>query len=206
MKTAVILMVLCATAAADPWPAQVPDGWTEDSGLAATELAQLRSLPQTKNVEATIYVSPARDAQLTLMRWDLKLDHTTRAAIDAFDGGMAQGAAEKATRHVSDERHVVGNQLHGSSIDELNELRVHYERIYGVDKQGVVHMISAICTARAGALGPCQDAQRTLTLKIADAAELSSDDDPDSPYQIGVAVGIVFAVLVVVWATRRFRG
>ena len=67
-------------------------------------------------------------------------------------------------------------------------------------------MISAICTARAGALGPCQDAQRTLTLKIADAAELSSDDDPDSPYQIGVAVGIVFAVLVVVWTTRRFRG
>ena len=62
-------------------------------------------------------------------------------------GVAFSGAAEHATRHVTDERHVVGNQLHGSSIDELNELFVHYERIYGVDKQGVVHVISAICTA-----------------------------------------------------------
>jgi hypothetical protein len=205
MKTAVILMVMCATAAASPWPAQVPDGWTEDAGLAATELAQLRGLPQTKNIEATIFVSPARDAQLTLMKWDLKLDHTSKAAIEAFDGGMAQGAAEHATRHVSDEHHVVGDQLHGSSIDEQNELRIHYERIYGIDKQGIVHMVSAICTARPGALGPCENAQGTLSLRVDNAATLSSEDDPNSPYQIGVAVGVVFAVIVVVWATRRFR-
>lgn len=205
MKTLVMLMVMCATAAASPWPAQVPDGWTEDAALATAELAQLRSLPQTRSIEATIFVSPARDAQLTLMKWDLELDHTSKAAVKAFDGGMAKGAAEHATRHVTDERHVVGDQLHASSVDELDELRVQYERIYGVDKQGIVHMTSAICTGRVGALAACEDAQKTLTLQIANAAGLSSDDDPNSPYQIGVAVGSGLGVLVVLWTTRRFR-
>ncbi|HSN29606.1 MAG TPA: hypothetical protein VLT45_25140 [Kofleriaceae bacterium] len=208
MKTALALLALLlatATSVASPWPATPPPGWTEDSSLATTEMAQLKSLPQTKSVEATIFVSPEHDAQLTLMKWNLDLTPISKDTLKQFDGGMAQGAAEKATKHVSDGRYFQNNQMIGTSTDELNNLRIVYKRIYGLDKDGIVHMVSAICTTSGGP-NPCDAAQASLRLDLPNAANLDEAETKDTAKQVGIAVGVVIAVLLVIWGTRRFRG
>ncbi|MBV8757135.1 MAG: hypothetical protein JO257_07675 [Deltaproteobacteria bacterium] len=208
MKTAlpILLLGLAARAAtASPWPATPPPGWVEDAALASGQMAQLKSLPQTKSIEATIYVSPERDAQLTMMVWSLELTPISKDAINQFDQGMAQGAAEKATAHLSDSRTFDNNQIIGDSVDQLNALTIHYKRIYGLDKDGIVHMVSAICTKQGAALGPCDTALASLHLDLPNAADIESAEAKDSVKQIGIAVGVVIAVLLVIWGTRRFR-
>lgn len=207
MKTALPLLALLlatATSVASPWPANVPPGWTEDRSLATAELAQLRGLPQTKAVEVTIFVSPERDAQLTLMKWNVELSPVSRDTIKEFDQGMAEGAAEKATRHLTDARSFANNQMIGTSTDELNNLRITYKRIYGLDKDGIVHMVSAICTT-SGAPNPCDATQASLHLDLPDAADLDAAEARDNIKQIGFVVGLVLAVILVIWTTRRRR-
>ena len=209
MKTALalafpLLLAIAASAGASPWPADPPPGWVEDTSLASGQMAQLKSLPQTKSVSATIFVSPERDAQLTLMKWNLDLTPISKDTLEQFDGGMAHGAAEKASVHVSDGRYFSNNQMIGTSTDKLNNLRIVYKRIYGVDKDGLVHMVSAICTTN-GAANPCDASLASLRLDLPNAANLDDAETKDSIKQIGIAVGVVIAVLLVIWGTRRFR-
>ena len=203
MKAILILCVWCAVAGAEPWPMQVPAGWVEHRDAAEGQLAKLRSVPGTVRGEGTIFLSPEGDAQLTILRWDIKLDHATREAVEQFDRGMTAGASEAATHHVSDGRHFVAQQLRASSVDEVNQLRVHQERVYGVDHGGVIHLVSAICTAAPAALGPCEAAQATLTLQLADAATFDEAHE-DLAYKVGYAVGGVLSVMLVIWVIRRF--
>jgi len=212
MKTALALPLLLLAAVvttarpanASPWPADPPAGWVEDSSLAQGQMAQLKSLPQTKSVSATIFVSPEHDAQLTLMTWNLDLTPISKDTMEQFDAGMAQGAAEKATQHVSDGRYFANNQLIGTSTDKLNGLRIVYKRIYGLDKDGIVHMVSAICTTSGGP-NPCDAAQASLRLELPNPANIEDAETKDNVKQIGMAVGVVIAVLLVIWGTRRFR-
>lgn len=209
MKTALPLLLLAALtiarpASASPWPADPPAGWIEDSTLAQGQMAQLKSLPQTKSVSATIFVSPEHDAQLTLMTWNLDLTPISKDTMEQFDAGMAQGAAEKATQHIDDGRHFANNQLIGTSTDKMNGLIIEYKRIYGLDKDGIVHMVSAICTTSGGP-NPCKAAQASLRLDLPNAANIDEAESKDSVKQIGIAVGVVIAVLLVIWGTRRFR-
>jgi len=202
MKTILLLCVWCAVASAEPWPVQVPSGWVEQRALADAQLGQLKSVPGTVRGDGTIFVSPEGDAQLTILRWDLKLESSSKETVEQFDKGMTYGSSEKATRHVSDGRHFVAQQMRASSVDEVNGLRVHQERVYGVDKSGVIHLASAICTAAPGALGPCEAAQATLTLQLADAADFGAGED--MAYKIGYAVGGVLTVMALIWLLRRF--
>lgn len=202
--TLLLLATATATSLASPWPTTPPPGWIEDSSLATTEMAQLKSLPQTKSIEATIFVSPEHDAQLTLMNWSLELTPISKDTLEQFDGGMARGAAEKATKHVSDSRYFQNNQMIGTSTDKLNNLSIVYKRIYGLDKDGIVHMVSAICTTSGGP-NPCDAAQASLRLDLPNAADLDAAETKDTAKQVGIAVGVVIAVLLVIWGTRRFR-
>ncbi len=211
MKTALALPLLllaalttARSASASPWPAEPPPGWVEDASLAQGQMAQLKSLPQTKSVSATIFVSPEHDAQLTHMTWTLDLTPISKDTMEQIDAGMAQGAAEKATQHVSDGRYFANNQMIGTSTDKLDGLRIVYERIYGLDKDGVVHMVSAICTTSGGP-NPCDAAQASLRLDLPNAANIEDAETKDNVKQIGIAVGVVIAVLLVIWGTRRFR-
>jgi len=211
MKTALALPVLllaavtfARTAGASPWPADPPPGWVEDSSLAQGQMAQLKSLPQTKSVSATIFVSPEHDAQLTIMTWNLELEPISKATLEQFDGGMAMGASEKATQHISDGRYFANNQMIGTSTDKLNGLRIVYKRIYGLDKDGIVHMVSAICTTSGGP-SPCDAAQASLRLDLPDAADINDAETKSDVKQLGIAVGIVLGVVLVIWGTRRFR-
>ena len=211
MKTALALLLLAAAvvttarpASASPWPADPPPGWIEDASLAQGQMAQLKTLPQTKSISATIFVSPEHDAQLTLMMWNLELTPISKATLEQFDGGMAQGAAEKVTQHVSDGRYFANNQMIGTSTDKLNGLRIVYKRIYGLDKDGIVHMVSAICTTSGGP-SACDAAQASLRLDLPNAADIEDAETKSNLEQVGIAVGIVIAVLLVIWGTRRFR-
>jgi hypothetical protein len=203
MKTILLLCVWCAVASADPWPVQVPSGWTEQRALADAQLGKLKSVPGTVRGDGTIFVSPEGDAQLTILRWDLKLDSSSKETVEQFDKGMTYGASQNATRHVSDGRHFVAQQMRADSTDEVGGLRMHQERVYGVDKSGVIHLVSAICTAAPGALGPCESAQATLTLQIADAADFGAGDS--MAYKIGYGLGGVLTVMGLIWLVRRFR-
>jgi hypothetical protein len=201
MKTVLLLCVWCVVASAEPWPVQVPAGWVEQRALADAQLAKLKSVPGTVRGEGTIFVSPEGDAQLTLLRWDLQLDSTSKDTVEQFDKGMTYGSSQQATRHLSDGRHFVAQQMRANTTDEVNGLRVHQERVYGVDKAGVIHLVSAICTAAPGALEPCEAAQSTLSLQLADAADFGGED---LPYKIGYALGGVLAAIGVIWLLRRF--
>lgn len=202
MKTILMLCVLCAVASAEPWPVQVPAGWVEQRELADSQLTALKQVPGTVRGDGTIFVSPEGDAQLTILRWDIKLDSSSKETVEQFDKGMTFGASEKATRHVSDGRHFVAQQMRGSSVDEVSGLRVHQERVYGADKSGVIHLVSAICTAAPAALGACESVQSTLTLQVADAADFGAGDA--LAYKIGYGVGGVLTVMAIIWLLRRF--
>jgi hypothetical protein len=197
--------MLCGTAAAGPWPVDVPADWTEHRDLAEAQLGALKSVPQMKHVEVTIFLSPANDAQLTLMNLDVELNDGSRAQLEAFDRGMATGAAKAASRHVTDRRHVSGNRMFATSVDELNGMRIHYERIYGVDSHDLVHVASAICTAPPGALAACEDIQKTLHLDLADAQEIDAQEikDESLAYKLGYAFGGIAAAAGLLWLIRR---
>jgi hypothetical protein len=90
---------------------QVPDGWAEQKSLADAQLGKLKSVPGTVRGEGTIFLSPDGDAQLTILRWDLELGSTSKETVEQFDKGMTTGASEQATRHVSDDRHFVAQQM-----------------------------------------------------------------------------------------------
>lgn len=111
MKTILLLCGWCAVASAEPWPVQVPDGWVEQKALADAQLGKLKSVPGTVRGEGTIFLSPDSDAQLTILRWDLELGSTSKETVEQFDKGMTTGASEQATRHVSDDRHFVAQQI-----------------------------------------------------------------------------------------------
>ena len=204
MKTILLVCVWCAVASAEPWPVQVPDGWAEQKSLADAQLGKLKSVPGTVRGEGTIFLSPDGDAQLTILRWDLELGSTSKETVEQFDKGMTTGASEQATRHVSDDRHFVAQQMRASSVDEVKGLQVHQERVYGVDASGVIHLVSAICTAAPSALGPCEEVQRTLSLSLPNAADFGASDDKDMAYKIGYALGGVLTVMGLIWLVRRF--
>jgi hypothetical protein len=204
MKTILLLCVWCAVASAEPWPVHVPDGWVEQKALADAQLGKLMQVPGTVRGEGTFFLSPDGDAQLTILRWDLKLDSSSKDTVEQFDKGMTAGASRQATRHVSDGRHFVAQQMRASSIDEVKGLQVHQERVYGVDTSGVIHLVSAICTAAPSALGPCESVQSTLMLSLANAADFGASDDKDMAYNIGYGVGGVLTVMGLIWLVRRF--
>ncbi len=202
MKAVLILCAWCAIASADPWPMQVPAGWVEQKEAAAAQMGKLRSVPGTIRGDGTIFTPPEGGAQLTILVWDLKLDNSARETVEQFDKGMTAGAAESAQTHISDGRHFVAQQMRASAVDEVMGMRVHQERIYGVDKDGVIHLVSAICTAAPTALGPCEAAQATLSLQVSNAADFGAGEDMAD--KIGYAVGGVLTVMVLIWVLRRF--
>jgi hypothetical protein len=202
MRAALVLCVLCGTAAAAPWGVEVPPGWTEHRDLADSHISALKSVPQMKHVEVTIFLSPQNDAQLTLMNLDVELNDASRTQLEGFDRGMATGAGNTASHHVSDSRHVSGKRMTATSIDELNGLRIHYERVYGVDSHDVIHVVSAICTAPPASIGACEDIQKTLHLDLADSQEIK---DESLAYKLGYGLGGIAAMAGLIWLVRRRR-
>lgn len=203
MRAILVLCVLCATAAAEPWPVQMPAGWTEHRDLAEAQIGKMRGAPAMKQVDVTIYLSPTNDAQLTLMNLVVNLDDASKGQIEAFDGGFTKGAAQNADRHIADSRHQQGNRIFSTSVDEVNGMRIHYERIYAVDSHDLIHVAGAVCAAPAASIGPCEDIQKTLHLDLADAANIKGDED--LAYKIGYALGGIAVMAVLIGLIRRFR-
>jgi hypothetical protein len=201
-----------ATATAAPWSFELPAGYTELPGVADSQLAQLREIPNTVSVDAQFYMSPDRNVQLTRMTWLMNMAGATRARVIHADEAAVAGASSVATTHVSDTRHWVGDQLVAESVDLDSSDRVVRRTLYSVDTSDVLHIVMLICTGPADQLGECEHAQQTLQLTLPNQATLEektasprSADEHDLAYQIGRVIGFVGMLALIIWLVRRSR-
>jgi len=211
MKAVAISIVICAaaTAQAAPWSFELPAGFTEQPGAADVQLAQLRKQPTTVSVDAQIYLSQD-GVQLTRMTWLIRIANSPdRPSLEDLDRGVVAGGAKRASKHVSDSRHWVGDQLVAETIDEVGDSQVRQRRIYAADTAGVVHMFGLICAGVADQLADCEKAQQTMQLKIPHEAALLATSPPkkivDLPFIIGQVSGFLIVAIILVWYVLRRR-
>jgi hypothetical protein len=203
MRLTIIALVLWAASAhAAPWSIEVPPGYTERPGAADDRLAELRAQPDIVSIDAQVYLSADQTVQLTRMTWQLRMDEKpTRGALVKLDHGIVQGAAGQASKHISDSRRFVGDQLVAASADEIGANRAEVRRLYSVDSSGIVHILMVICAGPADQLGPCRTTQRSMRLVIPNAASLrAASEETDSAYEAGYKVGQILGTLLVLAA------
>jgi hypothetical protein len=208
MRGLVIVLVLsiAATATAAPWSFELPAGYTELPGAADGQLAQLRSMPNTQSVDAQIYMSPDGSVQLTRMTWATKMDDgASKKFVVSMDKGVVAGASQQATKHISDSRHWVGDQLVAESTDDKAGVRVVQRRLYSADTSDVLHILMVICAGEAGQLAECEKAQQTMQLTLPNQAALPQTAHKPVAYLIGQVVGGLLVAAVVIWLVRRRR-
>lgn len=211
MRALVVMAILAAAspATAADYSVNVPAGWTEAPPEAfAKDLESVRKTTGVQHVAGTIYISPNEDAQMTLMHTRMTVfGDTDRGNIEMFDKGLVKGAAGNAVRHISDSREFVAGRLHGDSIDEAaGGMQMVGSRIIGVDKDELVHLLSASCLGTAGSdsLAACVTAQKSMTLYIPNEVAIgSSSGKHDLPYLLGKIVGGLAVAAFLVWLIRR---
>jgi hypothetical protein len=205
----VVVLAWAAAAHAAPWSLELPAGYTEQPGAADAEVEQLRKVARTVSVDAQVYVSPDGNVRLTRMTWLSKFDVTPgRGSLDSLDRGVASGGAKHATKNISATRELVGEQLIGEQLLDVDGTRVHMKRIYAADTANVVHMFTVVCAGPAEQLADCEKAQASMQLTLPNQASLSgapADEETSIAYVLGFATGVLVVVLAVVWLIRRAR-
>ena len=210
MRLAALVVVLgVARASAAPWSIELPPGYVEQPGAGADQIARLRALKSTISIDVQVYLSPDGDVQLTRMTWLTKFDDgPTRGKLEQMDRGVVSGAAKSASKHISDSRHWVGDQLVGESIDEANDIVVHQRRLYSVDANGTVHLLSVLCGGPADKLAACLASQQRMQLVLPNAAKLEEAREKTAyelGYMAGQVVGVLGIILLVIWLVVRRR-
>ena len=202
-----IVLGLASTASAAPWSIELPDGYTEVPGAAEAQLKTMRAMPNTLAVDGQIYLSPDSNVQLTRLTWHTKLtDGGSRASVVSLDKGVVQGAARQATKHISDQRNWIGDQLVAESIDEKDGIRITQRKLYSADTSGVLHVMMVICAGAAENLGTCERAQQSMQLTLPNQAPLpeSAGKDKDLAYRIGQITGVVVVLALLIWLVRKY--
>jgi hypothetical protein len=211
MRALAIAVVMCAAASADaaPWSFELPAGYTEVPGAAESQLQVLRKQPTTVSVDAQVYLAPDQTVQLTRITLLSKMSTLpSRASLVQMDRGVVSGASKQATKHVSDTRNWVGDQLVADTVDEKDEIRVHQRRLYSADAEGVVHMFTLICAGAADQLAECEKAQQTMQLTLPNQAALPNESPKrkhDIAYVIGQIMGGLVVVVLLIWLLVRRR-
>jgi hypothetical protein len=203
-----VALLTVSTAHAAPWSFELPEGYTELPGAADAQLRTMRAMPRTLSVDGQIYVSPDQTVQLTRLTWDSDLTGGGgKLGIENLDEGMVQGAARHATKHISDSRHWVGDQLVAESIDDKGGIRIVQRKLYSADTNGVLHVLLLFCAGPADNLGTCERAQQTMQLTLPNQAALpdkSPREERDVAYRIGQITGVVLIVALLVWLVRKY--
>ena len=205
--TITVVLGLASTASAAPWSIELPDGYTEAPGAADAQLATMRAMPNTLDVDGQIYLSPDGNVQLTRLTWQTKLIHTTKAGVVSLDKGVVQGAARQATKHISDQRNWVGDQLVAESIDDKDGIRITQRKLYSADTTGVLHVLMVICAGAAENLSTCERAQQSMQLTLPNQAAIpaeSTGNDKDLAYRIGQITGVVLVLALLIWLVRKY--
>jgi hypothetical protein len=202
----IVLVGMAAAAEAAPWSIELPDGYTEYPGGADDQVAQLRARPTTVTVDGQVYVSADERVHLIRITWVLRLLSPTHLVIEAMDKGAASAAEKQGFKHLSDERHWVGEQLVGDAVDDLAGNTLHHRRLYGVDASGLVHVLNATCMGPAEALGPCERALQTMQLTLPDQLaprDRAPERKRNIPYLMGQVAGGILVAALVIWLVRR---
>src|SRR5262249_8644185 len=160
---------------AAPWSFELPPGYTEVPTAGDPQLEQMRRVPGTVSLDAQVYLSREGDVQLTRMTVETQPDEApTRALLEGMERGAVRGLAAQGAKHVSDEFHLVGNQLVAETIDESDTVRMHARRMYSADTSGVVHMFEVTCSGPISKLAACEKAQQTMQLTLPNEAPLGA--------------------------------
>jgi hypothetical protein len=206
----IVLSLLAASRAhAAPWSFELPDGYTEQPGVADAQLEALRKVPRTVSVDAQVYLSPDGTVRLTRVTWLSQFDvPPTKGGLESLERGVIANFAKQATKHISDGHHFAGDQLVGEQVDEVGGERVQQRRLYSADRDKVVHLFWVICAGPPERLGACTKAQQSMQLTLPNAAPLSPasaqpTEELDVAYVVGLVTGVTIVLLLVVWFVRR---
>jgi hypothetical protein len=203
-----VALLTVSTANAAPWSFELPEGYTEVPGAADAQLRTMRAMPKTLAVDGQIYMSPDQTVQLTRLTWDSELTGGGgKLGIENLDEGVVQGAARQATKHISDSRHWVGDQLVAESIDDKAGIRITQRKLYSADTNGVLHVLMLICAGAAENLGACERAQQSMELTLPNQAALPDKgrgEQRDVAYRIGQFAGVLLIVALLIWLVRKY--
>jgi hypothetical protein len=203
----IVVLFLVSPASAAPWSFELPAGYSEVPGGADGELEQLRAVPRTVSADAQVYLSPDGRVRLTRMTWLSSFDVTpTRGNLVSLDKGVAAGGSKhgKVTREA---REIVGDQLVGEQVIDIEATRVQMRRIYAADRNRVVTMFTVVCAGPEDALAACDRAQQTMRLVLPNQASLTGSPPQrrGTAYVAGYVAGSVLVALGVVWLVLRMR-
>ena len=194
---AVIVVGVCAatTAQAAPWSFALPEGYVEEAGVTADDVAALRALRGTVAADEQLFVSPDEQVVLVRLTWSTKDDApVSRELLIDLD---RKGSHQSESVHLSDDRHWVGEQLVAESVESIKGKRLHQRRLYSVDTTGVIHVFAVTCIGSANQLAPCEKAQQSMQLKLPNEAKVPARTKRSSgKSMLQIVGGAAFAALV----------
>jgi hypothetical protein len=214
MRAAIVASLFVARAAAARPAVDVPADWQmQPKSITDPMLVQLRKASSSiVAADATIYMSPAQDVQLTILTWTTKVDQDiTRDLAKRIDEDTETGTRKAATQHVSTERRFEGDQLVAEQIEMAGQIRFHLVRRSGRDTSGALQTQTVSCAGMPAAIAPCEAILRGSRFDIPNPAPFAKQRDSDSKsYDAGYLVGQVMGglgvlALLVYFLTRNRR-
>lgn len=176
MRWALAAFVVAWSAIASAQSIAVPTSFAKEAGGDA-DFEALAS--PGDSVEVQNY--RAGDVELTTVRWRFKPEAETRAALAQFERALAARTIPIGGKQVSDTVVFDRDPMLAEAFDAKGAQRIYHRRLYVVDAKGRAHLWWTICTGTATAIGPCEQAQRTMKLDVAHVTTLPALAPPPPP-------------------------
>jgi hypothetical protein len=169
----VVGLVALASATAAAQTFELPAGFHERAGGA-----ELRVLAKPAD-SIVVQDYAAGDVELTTVKWTFHLDlAVTRRSVADFERSLLTRTTPADVKPVSQTIELERDPILAESFDTAAGLRIYHRRLYAVDAKGRVHLWWLICRGTATAIGPCEQAQRTMKLELAGGVTLPALPPP----------------------------
>jgi hypothetical protein len=201
------LLVLASAAQAATWSIQLSVGFSEEK-VPDDHLAQLRAKKGTVSVDAQAYSSG--DVALLRVTWLLKLDEpVTRSALERLDQQLAVDMGAHGT-NLAGARSWKGQQLIGTSTEDVGDVHVTQRRLYALAGDQVIHILAVTCFGPRDDLTACEATQRTMQITLPNPTAVPTRAEvKGEPWSLGykVAAAALLALVVglVAWVIESAR-